>query len=115
MQSTCRGQTHLVAPIQKGGCMSYESRKKKRQYKRIEVSAKRRRTPESARRWLLTLAKSPGKFECCGNQFERGGEIVYRHEPREVRCVRCADVDPNCRYRPSIRWERTMRTRSSIR
>jgi hypothetical protein len=86
--------------------VSYESRKKKRQYKGIEADTKRRRTPESARRWFLTLAKKPGKFECCGKRFEHGAEIVYRHEPREVRCVRCADRDPECRYRPSIRWER---------
>ena len=87
--------------------MSYESRVKKRRHKRVE--RKRRRTPASAGRWFLTLAKKPGRFDCCGDRFERGAEIVYRHEPREVRCVRCADRDPECRYRPSIRWERAKR------
>jgi hypothetical protein len=89
--------------------MSYESRQKKRRHKRIEARAKQRRSPESARRWFLTLAKKPGKFACCGAGFERGAEIVYRHEPREVRCVRCvrcAERDPESSgFRPSIRWE----------
>ena len=75
MQSTCRGQTYLVAPIPKEMLLSYESRKKKRAYKRIEAKAKQRRTPESARRWFLTLAKKPGRFYCCGKRFDRGGEI----------------------------------------
>jgi len=87
--------------------VSFESRQKKRRHKQTE--RKRRRTPESAGRWFLTLAKTPGKFSCCGDQFERGAEIVYRHEPREVRCQRCADRDPECRYRPSLRWERARR------
>jgi hypothetical protein len=87
--------------------MSYESRQKKRKYKRIEAKAKKRRTPESARRWFLTLAKTPGKFDCCGKRFERGGEIVFRYEPRSVRCVACASRDPESNgFTPSIRWER---------
>jgi hypothetical protein len=87
--------------------MSFESRRKKRRHKRIEAKARQRRSPESARRWFLTLAKQPGKFSCCGGVFERGAEIVYRHKPREVRCVRCADCDPESKgYRPSLRWER---------
>src|SRR4051812_31382759 len=76
---------HCGCPMPRGGRMSYESRKKKRQYKRINAKAKQRRTPESARRWFLTLAKSPGKCEGCGDRFERGGEIVFRYEPRSVR------------------------------
>lgn len=89
--------------------MSYESRQKKRRHKRIEAKARQNRSPESAR-WFLTLAKAPGKFSCCGDSFERGAEIVYRHEPREVRCVSCAERDPESKgYRPSIRWERKQR------
>jgi hypothetical protein len=90
--------------------MSYESRQKKRRHKRVEAKAMQRRSPESARRWFLTLAKKSGRFACCGRRFERGGEIVYRHEPREVRCVRCADrLEDSRGYRPSIRWERARR------
>jgi hypothetical protein len=88
--------------------MSFESRQKKRRHKRIEAKARQRRSPESARRWFLTLAKQPGRLDCCGDRFERGAEIVYRHEPRELRCQRCADRE-GIKYRPSIRWERARR------
>jgi hypothetical protein len=86
--------------------MSYESRKKKRRHKRFEQ--KRRRAPETAKRWFLTLAKKPGRFDCCGDRFDRGAEIVYRHEPREFRCVGCAGR-AGLKYRLSMRWERAKR------
>ena len=86
--------------------MSYESRKKKRKYKRAQAKSRRNRTAETAGRWFLHLAKKPGRFECCGGQFERGGEIVFRYEPREIRCVRCAErLEDSKGYRPSLRWE----------
>ncbi len=89
--------------------MSFQSRQKKRRYKRVEAKNRAaRRAPETARRWFLTLAKKPGRFACCGRRFERGAEVVYRHEPREVRCLRCADRE-RVPYRPSIRWERANR------
>jgi hypothetical protein len=87
--------------------MSYESRQKKRHHKRTEAKARQKRSPDAARRWFLTVAKHPGRFACCGRRFERGAEIVYRHEPREVRCVGCAERDPDSqRFRASQRWER---------
>jgi hypothetical protein len=67
-------------------------------------------TQESARRWFLTLAKKPGVFDCCGARFDRGAEVVYRHKPREVRCVRCAGrLEESKGYRPSVRWDRAHR------
>jgi hypothetical protein len=90
--------------------VSYESRQKKRRHKRIDAKARQRRAPETARRWFLTLAKKPGKFACCGDRFERGAEIVYRHDPRETRCVRCAErLEDSKEFRPSLRWERARR------
>jgi hypothetical protein len=90
--------------------MSYESRQKKRRYKRIEAKGRQRGSLESARRWFLTLAKKPGRFACCGAGFDRGAEIVYRHEPHETRCVRCAErLEDSKGFRPSIRWERAKR------
>jgi hypothetical protein len=87
--------------------MSFESRQKKRRHKRIEARARRRRSPESARLWYLTLAEKPGRFTCCKTFFGRGAELVYRSEPQEIRCLRCAERDPESRgYRPSLRWER---------
>jgi hypothetical protein len=90
--------------------MSFESRRKKRRYKRIEAKAKQRRTTATARRWFVTLAKKPGKCSSCGSAFGRGAEIVYRRQPREIRCVRCASRAPDSKgYRPSLRWERKQR------
>jgi len=83
--------------------VSFESRRKKRAYKRATV--KSRRTGESARRWFLTLAKKSGRFVCCGRRFEQGDEILYRHEPREVRCPGCAERE-GLGFRRSQRWER---------
>jgi hypothetical protein len=86
--------------------MGYASRQKKRKYKRIERK-QRRRTPETAARWFLIIAKKPGQCGCCEKiRFERGAEIVYRHEPRAIFCLRCADRE-GIRYRPSLRWERS--------
>jgi hypothetical protein len=73
-----------------------------------DAGARKNRTEETARRWFLTLAKKPGRFDCCGDRFDRGAEVVYRHEPRSVHCQRCADR-AGLRYRPSIRWERARR------
>jgi hypothetical protein len=88
--------------------VSYESRQKKRRYKRIE--RQQRRTAETAKRWFLTIAKKPGVYSCCGQRFDRGAEFVYRHQPREVRCLRCAERDPESRgFRASLRWEKARR------
>jgi hypothetical protein len=91
--------------------MSYESRQKKRRHKRVE--RKRRRTPETARRWFLMLSKKPGRFDCCGTRFERGADIVFRFEPRSVHCQRCADR-AGIKYRLSLRWERARRVPKAV-
>jgi hypothetical protein len=94
--------------------LSFKSREKRRRRnlegKLATAGARRNRTEETARRWYLTLAKAPGKCACCGDRFERGAEIVYRHEPRETRCVRCASrLEDSRGFRASIRWERSKR------
>ena len=38
----------------------------------------------------------------CGGVRRKGREMVYRHSPREARCVSCAE---GLSYRPSARWE----------
>jgi hypothetical protein len=84
--------------------MSYESRQRRRRYKRVERKAKR--TGDTARRWFLTIAKRPGRFDCCRRTFARGDAIVYRHEPKAIRCLRCAELDPESKgYRTSIRYD----------
>jgi hypothetical protein len=114
MLSGVEGRPPLAPPSKKGFVVSFQSRQKKRRYKRIEAKSRQaRRAPETARRWFLTLAKKPGRCSRCGDGFERGAEIVYRHEPREVRCLRCAGRDPEIRFRPSIRWERARRSEAA--
>jgi hypothetical protein len=90
--------------------VSFQSREKKRRYKAAEASAKRNRTPQTASRWFLTLAKRPGNCRCCRERFDRGAEVAYRHQPREVRCLRCASAREDSKgYRPSLRWEKARR------
>ena len=90
--------------------VSYESRQKKRRYKRTEARARNTRTPEMARRWYLTVAKRPGRFDCCRQTFERGAAIVFRYEPRAIRCQRCAAKDPESKaFRVSLRYDRARR------
>ena len=69
--------------------MSFQSREKKRRYRAVEKKVKRKRSSATAGRWFLTLASKPGLCATCPARFARGAEIVYRHEPRETRCVRC--------------------------
>lgn len=94
--------------------MSFKSREKRRrgklESKIASARARTNRTEETARRWFLTLARKPGRCSCCGDRFERGAEVVYRHEPREVRCLRCASrLEDSRGFRPSLRWERAKR------
>jgi hypothetical protein len=100
----------LTAHAQTGVEVSYQSRVKKRRYKRVAAKVRRSRSAESAGRWFLTLAKRPGKFSCCGRRFERGGEIVFRKQPHTIRSVRCADPDPESKgYRTSLRYDKAKR------
>jgi hypothetical protein len=92
--------------------MSFKSRDKRRRYKRTQVRAAVRRnyTDETAMRWYLTPAKRDGKCSKCGDKLKRGADVVYRHKPCEVRCVRCGGREPDSKgFRPSMRWERAKR------
>jgi hypothetical protein len=90
--------------------LSYQSREKKRRYKRAVEKTKRSRAPETAARWFLTPALKDGRCSVCGVLVKRKTDIVYRHEPRETRCVRCAGrLEDSKGFRPSLRWERARR------
>jgi hypothetical protein len=94
--------------------VSFNSRERRRRRKledkKATAGARRNRAPETARRWFLTLARTGGRCACCDGRFVKGAEIVYRHEPRETRCVRCASrLEDSKGFRPSIRWERANR------
>ena len=56
--------------------------------------SKRRHSSETARRWFLTISRKAGACDVCGDKLAAGADVVYRHEPREVRCLRCAERDP---------------------
>jgi hypothetical protein len=93
--------------------MSFQSREKKRRYKRAVNKSKKRYADETARRWYLTLAWKRAACARCGDALKVGGEIVYRREPRETRCVRCAgQCEDSKGYRPSLRWERARRQKA---
>ena len=90
--------------------MSFQSREKKRKYKAAVSKSKRRHSSGTVRRWFLTISRKAGACACCGDRLAAGAEVVYRHEPRETRCLRCAGrLEDSKGYRPSIRWERKQR------
>jgi hypothetical protein len=87
--------------------LSYESRRKKRAYKRTEAKAKKNRTSQTGSRWFLIVAKHPGRCSVCRVGFGRGDDVVYRHDGQLVRCVGCGSSSDDSRaFRPSLRWER---------
>ena len=90
--------------------VSFQSREKKRRYKAAVKKSKRTHSAETARRWFLTIARKPGVGATCGDRLAGGAEVVYRHEPRETRCVRCASrLEDSKGFRASMRWERAKR------
>jgi hypothetical protein len=75
-----------------------------------------RSSGSSAGKWWLTIADRKG---CCANVgcgviLKEGAEVVYRHSPMTTLCLRCAERDPECRYRPSLRWERARRVPKAV-
>jgi hypothetical protein len=95
--------------------VSFKSREKKRRYKRAVERSKRIRSEETAGRWFLTLARKNCVCACCPSRIGAGGEIVYRHKPREVRCVRCAErLEDSRGFRPSMRWEKARRKQQVV-
>jgi len=88
--------------------MSYKSRQKKR-----AINATKHRHRETiAGRWFLTIVTRKTCCAKCAGILNIGGEMVYRHTPREARCKLCAELDPDVKPRPSTSWERSRRSRS---
>ena len=100
---------------------SYELQepKKKRQYR--EAAGKRQGAIGNVRakhgdamkgRHYLTIVTRDGCYSECGHPLRRGGEAVYRYEPREILCRTCAELR-GLEPRPSRSWQRAnRRTRS---
>lgn len=95
--------------------MGFRQRERKRERKRQERkreaasgSAQRqsRRSGSSAEKWWLTPLRSKQCCARCALVIREGGDAVYRHTPREVLCVPCAEQREDSKgYRPSMRWE----------
>ena len=95
--------------------MSWKTREKKRRarmaYAKVERS-KREHSEETAARWFLTVASNKAACARCGAIIPVDGDMVYRHRPREWRCLPCGTrLDDSKRYRTSLRWERVQRAK----
>ena len=88
--------------------MSYKSREKKRRARIAQSNGRREQSSKYADRHYLTVVSRPACRNRCGGSLRDGAECVYRHTPREILCVLCAD-DKKIHYRPSMRWERLQR------
>jgi hypothetical protein len=90
--------------------VSYKSREKKRRAKAAMNDAVAKQRKVYADRHYLTPVKRNCCCNRCGTSLRVGHECVYRHTPREILCLDCANRE-RVRYRPSMRWERRNRKR----
>jgi hypothetical protein len=85
-----------------------------RERKAAITRTKREHQATIAGRHYLTFAK--GKCSCarCGGVQDTGREVVYRHKPREILCLACAESS-GLKVQPSLKWEaaRRMQMRAS--
>jgi hypothetical protein len=68
-----------------------------------------RKSGSSAGKWWLTPLTSTQAcaIPTCRTIIREGQAAVYRHSPAEVRCIRCAERDPeSAKYRTSARWDK---------
>lgn len=88
--------------------VAFKQREKKRKGRAAAAAAqgKSRETGSGQRKWWLTIVTKKASCNRHGDVLAEGRPMVYRHVPREVLCVPCADSDPSVTYRPSVRWER---------
>lgn len=96
--------------------MSWKSREKKRRMKAAEGTRRtvidhHRRSDETRARHFLT----PVARNCCCNRCGTSLRVdrhdcVYRHTPREILCIDCANVE-QIHYRTSSRWDAANRKR----
>ncbi len=91
--------------------MGYRQRERKRRMKRVAATAAQRQsrdTASSADRHWLTLVTRKSCCNGCAGILRTGRECVYRHTPREILCLKCAETQ-HLRFRLSLRWERDRR------
>ena len=88
---------------------SHRARERKAAIKRT----KREYRATIASRHFLTFAKRKCSCARCGGVQGTGREVVYRHEPREVICLACAESS-GVKWRPSLKWERHVARKRGI-
>jgi DNA-directed RNA polymerase subunit RPC12/RpoP len=89
--------------------LGFKQRERKRKAKAAQEFAQRsaRRSGVSAASCWLTLAREKAACARCGRLIQVGGDLVYRHEPRELRCMDCGvRLEDSKGYRTSLRWSR---------
>ena len=87
--------------------MSYKQRERKRKKTAaMKVSQLEARRAGKSSEWWLTPVRTTTCCARCSGILRAGREMVYRAEPREARCLACAE---GLHYRPSVKWEQTRR------
>lgn len=91
--------------------MGFKQRERKRKATAARQGSQRRsrESGSSAAKWWLTLVVEDCACARCGRVLRVGSEMVYRHTPRESRCVSCAQLDHGGKWRPSLAWEKQRR------
>jgi len=92
-----------------GATTGCRQREKKRRTKAAMAAgqARSRTSGSSASKWWRTLLRSTACCARCGLVIREGGEAIYRHVPREIRCVSCGGMLEDSKgWRPSVAWER---------
>ena len=89
--------------------MGFKQRERKRKTKAAarRAQSRSRDTGSSAAGWWLTVVQTDTCCGRCGRTLRRGHEMVYRHAPREARCMDCARrLEDSKGYGTSLRWAR---------
>jgi hypothetical protein len=95
--------------------VSWKTREKKRRARmgHAEVKrSKREHARETEARWFLTVARNKAACARCGTLIPVDGDLVYRHRPRELRCLPYGtQLGDSKAYGTSLRWERAQRAK----
>jgi hypothetical protein len=90
--------------------MSFKSREKKRRRRAAIGNVRTKHGEVMKSRHYLTITKRDCCCNECGKRLRRGGEMIFRFEPKEVLCKVCAERR-EVKYRVARRWDRNHRKR----
>ena len=97
-----------LTPAEKGENVSYATRQNKRAELAADWAARNARAENAGERHWLTLVRKECHCENRGGKLRPGSEFVYRLEPRQTLCIKCAD-GLGIYYEPSMAWEKARR------